>query len=315
MPVAFRWIAPPLAAWLALAGISASSSTPKEDEEAIRRVFDEDVAAHLAGDADRAAAVYTEDAVWLPPSGPPIQGRAAIRQRYRSNFERQVVRFSVQIEEIQVIGDWAFSRGTTLGTIQPKEGGAPRVLHNKFLAVFQRTNGGEWKIARLVWNPVGNSGAPQTSPACASPEFRQFDFWVGEWELSWPASETTGGKPGRGTNRIERALDACVIVEHFSGTPDMNLRGMSVSTFNPRTGKWQQTWVDNFGSYLDFAGEFQDGRMILVREATTQDGKKLLQRMVWENIQPDSLDWSWERSEDGGRTWTVLWPIHYQRAQ
>jgi hypothetical protein len=75
----------------------------------------------------------------------------------------------------------------------------------------------------------------------------------------------------------------------------------------------KQTWVDNSGSYLDLIGEFKDGQMILVREADDGSGRKLLQRMVWKNIRPDSLDWSWERSEDEGKTWRVLWLIHYQR--
>ncbi|MGH2397551.1 MAG: YybH family protein [bacterium] len=153
----------------------------------------------------------------------------------------------------------------------------------------------------------------QAQTPCATAEFRQFDFWVGEWELTWPASETSGRKPGRGTNRIERAFDNCVIVEHFTGTPSIDLRGMSVSTFNTRKGKWHQTWVDSSGSYLDFVGEFKDGQMILSREATTREGKPFLQRMVWKNIKADSLDWSWERSDDVGQTWKVLWPIHYQR--
>ncbi|HXE76407.1 MAG TPA: DUF1579 family protein [Candidatus Xenobia bacterium] len=164
--------------------------------------------------------------------------------------------------------------------------------------------------------PQSSTQVSQGSSACEhAPEFRQFDFWVGEWELTWPGSETSGGKAGRGRNRIERALGDCVIVERFDGTPAMRLQGMSVSTFNRRTGKWQQTWVDNFGSYLDFAGEFKDGRMVLVREAVAPDGKHFLQRMVWKNIQPDSLDWSWERSDDGGQSWRVLWPIHYQRVR
>lgn len=153
----------------------------------------------------------------------------------------------------------------------------------------------------------------QTQSACGAPEFRQFDFWVGEWELSWPASETSGRKAGRGTNRLEMVLDKCVIVENFTGRPGMNLRGMSVSTFNARAGKWQQTWVDNSGSYLDFVGEFKNGEMILMREAIGPGGKKFLQRMVWKNIKSDSLDWSWERSDDAGQTWKVLWPIHYER--
>jgi hypothetical protein len=37
--------------------------------------------------------------------------------------------------------------------------------------------------------------------------------------------------------------------------------------------------------------------------------------MVWYNIASDQLDWNWERSEDEGTTWTILWQIHYQRKQ
>ena len=92
----------------------------------------------------------------------------------------------------------------------------------------------------------------------------------------------------------------------------MPLRGISVSTFDV-TGKWKQTWVDNEGSYLDFIGEFKDGQMILQREATQPNGIKLLQRMVWKNIAANELDWSWEASRDGGKTWQVQWPIHYKR--
>jgi hypothetical protein len=165
-------------------------------------------------------------------------------------------------------------------------------------------------------NPSTNLQLPalvEPVKPCSEPEYRQFDFWVGDWELSWPASETSEGKPGRGMNRIAQALDDCVIVENFNGKPGLDLRGMSVSTFNKRTGKWQQTWVDSAGGYLDFIGEFQDGQMVLVREAVVSPTRKFLQRMVWKNIQRDSLDWSWERSDDGGETWKVLWPIHYMR--
>jgi hypothetical protein len=75
---------------------------------------------------------------------------------------------------------------------------------------------------------------------------------------------------------------------------------------------WHQTWVDNQGAYLDFTGEFGDGKMILSRHATVK-GQEILQRMVWSNITPDSFDWSWERSDDDGTTWKVLWPLQYVR--
>jgi hypothetical protein len=174
-----------------------------------------------------------------------------------------------------------------------------------------------YMLAFLLFLSV--SGVAQTSGAqeqsvsapCEAAEHRQFDFWLGDWELSWPAS--MGAPAGKGINHITTAFDGCVIEEHFDGTPDMPLRGHSDSVFNSRSGLWQQTWVDNQGSYLDFTGRWRDGKMVLEREAVTAKGQRIRQRMVWQKIAPNSLDWSWERSEDGGKTWQRLWPIHYIR--
>jgi hypothetical protein len=149
------------------------------------------------------------------------------------------------------------------------------------------------------------------SDPCTAPEQKQFDFWVGEWDLTWPAQKA--GELDHGTNSIKRILDGCVVQESFSGQDAMHLRGTSVSIFDATAGKWKQTWVDNEGGYLDFVGEFKDGQLILQREAIHMDGTKILQRMVWKNITAKELDWSWEASHDGGKTWQVQWPIHYKR--
>jgi hypothetical protein len=123
---------------------------------------------------------------------------------------------------------------------------------------------------------------------------------------------TESGRVGS-TNTIKRILDGCVVQESFSGQDAMHLRGTSISIFDLSAGKWKQTWVDNEGGYLDFAGEFKGGQLVLQREATKRDGTKVLERMVWKNIGPNELDWSWEASRDGGKSWQVHWPIHYKR--
>jgi hypothetical protein len=151
--------------------------------------------------------------------------------------------------------------------------------------------------------------AAQPNP-CADPQQKQFDFWIGEWNLTWPGDKP--GEVGHGTNSIKRILDGCVVQENFSGADSMHLRGTSVSTFDARSNRWKQTWVDNEGGYLDFLGDFSNGQMILQREAV-RNGEKILQRMVWKNISANELDWSWESSADGGKTWQVNWPIHYKR--
>jgi hypothetical protein len=146
---------------------------------------------------------------------------------------------------------------------------------------------------------------------------RQFDFWLGEWDLTWPGEQSglPAGQIGHGTNSIKAILDSAVVQENFVDLAPSSLRGMSVSVYNQRLGKWQQTWVDNQGSYLDFVGEFKDDKMIFSRQATTKAGKEIMQRMVWHNIAKDQLDWNWEASEDGGKTWKVNWQIHYTRKE
>jgi Protein of unknown function (DUF1579) len=155
-----------------------------------------------------------------------------------------------------------------------------------------------------------NNTAAQPSP-CSKLEQKQLEFWVGEWDLTWPGNNP--GETAHGTSSVRRILDGCIVEENFSGGDAMHLRGQSVSIFDIRAGKWKQTWVDNEGGYLDFTGEFKDGQMILAREATRPDGTRGLQRMVFKNITRAEFDWSWEGSKDGGKTWAVLWPIHYKR--
>ncbi|HEU4321216.1 MAG TPA: DUF1579 family protein [Acidimicrobiia bacterium] len=149
---------------------------------------------------------------------------------------------------------------------------------------------------------------------CSSPEARQLDFWLGEWDLSWPAQQT-GGEPGErltGRNSITRLFDNCVIEENFT-TRDGGYRGHSVSLYDERAAVWRQTWVDSSGSYLWFTGGVVDGVMVFATEPTERDGEIVVNRMVFNDVTPDSLEWAWQRSSDVGRSWTDLWNISYVR--
>ena len=153
------------------------------------------------------------------------------------------------------------------------------------------------------------ASARSPAPACDSPEARQLDFWVGEWSLAY----TQDGKPAASRNRITKILDGCAILEEFDGTPGTPLIGRSMSLYDARARRWKQVWVDNSGAWLDFTGGVQDGRMVFSREAT-RDGKRFLQRMVFDDVTRDTFTWRWQRSDDTGRTWKTLWEIAYKRA-
>lgn len=147
------------------------------------------------------------------------------------------------------------------------------------------------------------------SPGCASPESKQMDFWLGDWDASW----TMNGKPGHGRNRITKILGGCVVLEEFSA-PGMPLEGRSWSMYDAASGRWKQTWVDDGGSYLDFAGAEVDGRRVFARDAV-RNGKAFKQRMVFTDVKPDAFKWLWQRSDDGGTTWRTTWEIDYRRVK
>jgi hypothetical protein len=143
---------------------------------------------------------------------------------------------------------------------------------------------------------------------CA-PETSQFDFWVGKWKAVW---ENSDGTKGEGTNTINSILDGCVIQENFDAKSTMNFTGKSFSVYNPLKNYWQQTWVDNQGSYMVFTGGMMDDKMILSRKITFKE-KEVFQRMIFYNISEKKFDWEWESSTDGGKTWELKWRINYTR--
>src|SRR5581483_10916459 len=77
---------------------------------------------------------------------------------------------------------------------------------------------------------------------CSTPEANQFDFWLGNWDLTY--NDTM-----HASNQITKELESCVIHEKFKD-PATKYFGESWSVYNPKTKKWQQTWVDSQGGYI-----------------------------------------------------------------
>ena len=161
--------------------------------------------------------------------------------------------------------------------------------------------------------PGGVFGARSFDRPCDSEEGRALDFWIGEWDLTWPGGQ--GGTPedteGSGTNEITRVLDDCVIQEQFRADA---FAGMSISVYNGRTGDWRQTWVDNQSGYISLSGGVRDGVMELRTESfTNPQGQEQINRMIWTDVTRNSLEWHWQASIDGGKTWQDRWVIAYTR--
>jgi uncharacterized protein (TIGR02246 family) len=114
------------------------------------------IAADNAGDLDRIASLYAEDAVLLPPDRPAVRGRAAIREGYRQGFEEFALQLALESEQRGAGEDFAFDRGTTRGRYVWRDGRAPTPFTDTYLMILRR-EAGEWRVAILMWNHAGGA--------------------------------------------------------------------------------------------------------------------------------------------------------------
>lgn len=147
--------------------------------------------------------------------------------------------------------------------------------------------------------------APPAKP-CTAPEYRQFDFWLGDWEVTTPAGEVAGH------NRIESILGGCVLRESWTGAKGS--RGHSHNIYDRTRGRWHQTWVDDGGLLLVIEGGLEEGSMVLRGDTVGRDGKPRSHQIRWTPLDGGKVRQHWQVSADGGTAWqTVFEGIYAKR--
>jgi tetratricopeptide (TPR) repeat protein len=141
-------------------------------------------------------------------------------------------------------------------------------------------------------------------PPCERlPEYRQFDFWLGEWDVRNPAGMQVG------ENRIEPIESGCVIAENYSS---QGYSGKSFSVYNASIRKWQQFWVDNQGGVLELAGQYMDGAMRLAGISKNPDGSSVYNKVTWFPLDDGRVRQLWQSSKDN-MNWNVVFDGYYSR--
>jgi hypothetical protein len=155
----------------------------------------------------------------------------------------------------------------------------------------------------LLLGLVAAPAAAQESPTCDAPEHRQFDFWVGDWEV-----DAANGEPA-GRNTIRSILGGCALREEWRGARGYD--GTSLNFYDRASGRWHQTWIGSDGEPLYIEGELDaEGRMVM---ASTERGGRV-DRITWTPNSDGTVRQLWERSADAGATWSVLFNGTYRKA-
>jgi hypothetical protein len=152
---------------------------------------------------------------------------------------------------------------------------------------------------------AGAAAQPATRP-CSDAAHRQFDFWVGEWNVHKPDGTVAG------SNSITREYGDCVVHERYT-TPG-GYSGESLNTFDAQRKVWHQTWVDNTGLLLVLEGRLVDKSMVLEGQTQGAEGAVTKHRITWTPKEDGTLRQLWESTNAKGE-WGVAFDGHYKKKQ
>ncbi|MFN2637607.1 MAG: hypothetical protein ABR585_11305 [Gemmatimonadaceae bacterium] len=150
------------------------------------------------------------------------------------------------------------------------------------------------------------ASTPQPAPAVCpgQPERHQFDFWIGEWNV------TTQGGTSVGSSVIQSISGGCAILENW--TSRSGGQGKSINSYNPELHQWQQYWVGQDGGVSDYRTSTFDGKSMIF--FLKDDGNaQNLQRLTFTPVDAGTVRQHSEGSTDGGKTWKDLYDFYYHR--
>jgi tetratricopeptide (TPR) repeat protein len=144
--------------------------------------------------------------------------------------------------------------------------------------------------------------APCLAGGTDSP-YRQFDFWLGEWNVFDQAGNQVG------TSRIERILSDCVVLENWKGMSGSE--GKSFNIWNPALKRWEQYWVDGQGVPIFFYGHLEEGEMRYRSDGPAQDGTPLQRKLTFSKLPGGKVRQVSQGSTDGGKTYAPEYDFVY----
>ena len=269
-------------------------------------------AAYLAKDWTKAQALYTK-----LTAEKPDQSLAWYRLGESHRNQRHFAEALTAFEKARQLGFQPIYTLSRIALVQAEMGSTEKaVAVLEQLAEQQAPStmvfDGAPAFARLAGNPRFEAAKRKleiNSTPCkfadVVPEARQFDFWVGEWDVF----NVQGIQSG--INKIERILGDCVILENW--TDRFGSQGKSFNKYNREKKRWEQYWVDEQGSTTHFWGNLEGKNMVFHSEAQQPDGKMGERKLVFHNLGPDKLRQVSQVTTDGGKTWTTEYDLTYVR--
>jgi len=190
--------------------------------------------------------------------------------------------------------------------------GATTELQNVFAAGF--TSVGVLTSDALINSMAGradydelvNKMSVQAYPCAHQQGFRDFDFWIGEWDV-----HLANGTPA-GSNIIKEVERGCALTEHWTSANGGT--GMSINYLDKASNEWVQVWNAEGGSQIIVRGGLTDDGMALAGYIHyVGNGTTAPFRGLWTPLPDGRVRQYFEQSNDDGKTWVPWFEGFYTR--
>lgn len=148
--------------------------------------------------------------------------------------------------------------------------------------------------------------ATEVESCAANSANRQLDYWLGNWTIG------SAGSPGNAHSTVTLSLDKCLVVENWDGGGGHH--GENVFGYSADDKSWYGMFADNEGRIHVFtSGQVADGTAEFEGTSRGPDGESILNRVKVTRLNPNKVEQTWEKSNDHGATWNVVFRGEYSR--
>jgi len=149
--------------------------------------------------------------------------------------------------------------------------------------------------------------ATHADACAANSAYRQLDYWLGTWTIG------AQGSSGNAHSTVSASLDKCLVVENWDG--GRGHYGQNFFGYSADDKSWYGMFADNEGRVHVFtSGKVADGRAEFEGTSRGPAGESILNRVKVTRASPNTVEQTWEKSNDNGATWNVVFRGVYSRA-
>lgn len=169
-----------------------------------------------------------------------------------------------------------------------------------------------------------NSDAAKTATQPALTERdgqHDFDPLIGAWKYHLkrrlhPLTGSTTWVEFEGAGVCRKIYDGASIDQIEVDGPTGHIEGLTLRVYNPQSHQWRLYWANSKVGILDppQVGQFKDGHGEFFAQDTI-NGKTILLKFDWTNLNTNMPHFEQSFSDDGGKTWEVNWITDQTRVQ